>query len=143
MIRFEEVNADNKDLCLSLSVTIENNDYVDTVAYSLHEAELDAGFKPHIIFFDNTAIGFVSVYIHDPSYEVTNFFLDDKYQGKGYGKAAVMKMIEKLYTEHGARIISCPVHIEHRTALDFWSRLGFIRSQVIEGDYIFMRKELF
>lgn len=142
MFRFEEVGHKNYEVCMNLDVSIKNNDYVDSVSFSIQEAKLDRCFKPHIIYLDNTAVGFVSVYINPPSYEVINFFILDKYQGKGYGRESVLSLFVKLKKEHGARNISCPVHVDHEPALIFWNRMGFTRSQVIEDNYVFMRRML-
>ena len=84
-------------------------------------------------------VGFVSMSIADNNPQIINFMIDSRFQKRGYGTAAAKLCIEYLCKEFNASRISLPVNLENKTALKFWSSLGFDRSDNIENGYLYMR----
>lgn len=141
MIQLKKVTENNFKACLSLNSDLNNNDFVDSVSYSLSEAWLYyPNIKPFAIYNDEFLIGFVSIYVGDNNYQIINFFIDVSFQNKGYGTDALNYCIDYLKQTFSATRISVPVHINHTNAQKFWQKQGFIYSDVIEDNYVFMRK---
>lgn len=141
MIQLKKVTENNFKACLSLNAGLNNNDFVDSVSYSLSEAWLYyPNIKPFAIYNDEFLIGFVSIYVGDNNYQIINFFIDVSFQNKGYGTDALNYCIDYLKQTFSATRISVPVHINHTNAQKFWQKQGFICSDVIEDNYVFMRK---
>ena len=79
------------------------------------------------------------MYIGNNNPQIINFLIDSRFQKRGYGTAAAKLCIEYLCKEYHASRISLPVHLENKTALKFWSHLGFEPSDNIENGYLYMR----
>lgn len=143
MIELRTINEENYRECLALKASVENENFVDTVAYSLAEAWVYyQDTKPFGIYKNDELIGFVSMYVGEENYQIINFLIDDAYQGKGLGTEAGKVCISFLKKEYNANRISAPVELENVVAQKFWKKLGFESSDSIEDGYVFMRLEL-
>lgn len=142
-MELRRITEDNYEACLELKATVENQDFVDPVVYSLAEA---------FVFYDNSEVfaiyqeeqlvGFVSMYTGEGRPQIINFLIDDSFQNRGYGTAAAKLCIDYLRENYNANIISAPVQVEHNAAQNFWKKLGFSLSDTVENGYIFMRLKL-
>lgn len=140
MIELRAISEDNFRECLLLRASVENEDFVDPVTYSLAEAWVYyQDTRPFAIYSDDTIVGFVSMYEGEDNYQIINFLIDDAFQRKGYGSKAVKLCIEYLQREFSACRISAPVKMEHIAAQEFWIKQGFCLSDTIEDGYVFMR----
>ena len=140
MIELRAISEDNFRECLLLRASVENEDFVDPVTYSLAEAWVYyQDTRPFAIYSDDTIVGFVSMYVGEDNYQIINFLIDDAFQRKGYGSKAVKLCIEYLQREFSACRISAPVKMEHIAAQEFWIKQGFCLSDTIEDGYVFMR----
>ena len=143
MIELRTINKDNYEKCLLLKANVENENFVDSVAYSLAEAWVFyEDTKPFAIHDNDTLIGFVSMYVGEENYQIINFLIDDAFQKKGLGTAAAKACIRFLQNEYNARKISVPVETGHIVAQNFWGKLGFEFSNSVENGYVFMRLNL-
>ena len=140
MVELRTINEDNYVECLNLHATAIDEDFVDSVAYSLAEAWVFyEESRPFAIYADHVMVGFVSMSISDNNPQIINFMIDGRFQKRGYGTAAAKLCIEYLCKEYHASRISLPVHLENKTALKFWSSLGFEPSDNIENGNLYMR----
>ena len=140
MVELRIINEDNYVECLNLHATAIDEDFVDSVAYSLAEAWVFyEESRPFAIYADHVMVGFVSMSISDNNPQIINFMIDGRFQKRGYGTAAAMLCIEYLCKEYNASRISLPVNLENKTALKFWSSLGFEPSDNIENGNLYMR----
>lgn len=143
MIELRTINEDNFQKCLSLKASVENENFVDSVAYSLAEAWVYyEDTKPFAIYEDDEMIGFVSMYVGEENYQIINFLIDDAFQKKGLGTKAAKACICFLKNEYNASRVSVPVEQENIVAQKFWAKLGFEFSNNIEEGYVFMRLHL-
>ena len=140
MVELKTINEDNYEERLNLHATAIDEGFVDAVAWSLAEAwVLYDGARPFAIYADNVMVGYVLMYIGNNNPQIINFMIGSRFQKRGYGTVAAKLCIEYLCKEYNARRISLPVDLENRTALKFWSSLGFERSDDIEKGYLYMR----
>lgn len=140
MLELKVINEENFLECLDLKSGVAKEEFVDSVLYSLAEAWLHGeSFQPRAIYYGESLIGFVSIYIGDDHYQIINFLIDEAVQGQGFGKKAAQLCIDYLKIEYGAKQISAPVHKNHYLAKQFWGSLGFQNSDVVENGYVFMR----
>ena len=143
MIELRTINEDNFEQCFSLKASVENENFVDSVTYSLAEAWVFyKDTRPFAIYDDDTLIGFVSMYVGEENYQIINFLIDDAFQKKGLGTEAAKTCIRFLKYEYGAKRISAPVELKNTAAQRFWRKLGFDFSDNVEDGYIFMRLTL-
>ena len=140
LIELREINEDNYQQCCGLKATVENESFVDSVAYSLAEAWVFyKDTKPFAIYDSDKMIGFVSMYVGERNYQIVNFLIDDVYRHKGLGTKAAKVCIRYLQREYNADRVSVPVDLENKLAQNFWKKLGFIFSDNVEEGYVFMR----
>lgn len=140
MIELRDITENNFTECLRLKASVDNENFVDTVTYSLAEAWLYyKETETFAIYNEETVIGFVSMYVGEDSYQITNFLIDDLYQKRGFGTEAAKSCIDFLKNKYNATRISVPVEIRNTTAHKFWGKLGFSHSDSIEDGYVFMR----
>lgn len=140
MIELRTINEGNYQQCLNLKTSVENESFVDSVAYSLAEAWVFYNdTKPFAIYDNDKMIGFVSMYVGEKNYQIINFLIDDALQHQGFGTKAAKACICYLQNEYNADRVSAPVYLENTVAQKFWGKLGFVFSDSIEDGYVFMR----
>jgi len=82
-------------------------------------------------------VGFVMV--HDtgdgPGYVLWRLLIDERYQGRGYGSAAVAQVVEHVRTRPGARALKVGARRGQGSPRPFYASLGFVPTgEVIDGD---------
>ena len=94
MIELRAISEDSFRECLLLRASVENEDFVDPVTYSLAEAWVYyQDTRPFAIHSDDTIVGFVSMYVGEDHYPIINFLIDDAFQRQGHGSKAVQLCI--------------------------------------------------
>lgn len=82
-------------------------------------------------------IGFV-LYDYDealPGWSMSRFMIGAQFQGKGYGKQAVLDFLEYFKTQHSAKEIYISVSLDNIVARKLYSSIGFV--EVKETEYTF------
>ena len=74
-------------------------------------------------------------------YILVRLMIDDRFQGHGYGRAA-LDAIVALVRERGLATIRLSVVHENEQALDFYRRNGFTETGEIHGGEIVMERQL-
>lgn len=143
LVELRPIHPDNYRQCLGLTASVENENFVDPVAYSLAEAWVFyEDSRPFAIYDGEQMVGFVSMYIGEGNPQIINFLIADGFRNKGLGTQAAKICIRYLQTEYHAHRISVPVYRENLAAQRFWEKIGFIASDHMEDGYIFMRLSL-
>ena len=101
---------------------------------------------PFGIFHEGTMVGYVMViYDHDEeTYNLWHMMIDKKYQGKGYGRAAVALCLDYIRTKpfgsSGVVLLSC--HKENGRAMGIYEQYGFAATGECDDDEIMMKLTL-
>lgn len=75
-----------------------------------------------------------------PFYRLMGFVIDKRYCSLGVGGYVLEKVIENCYSEFGVRPIALGCHRDNHRAADFYTRHGFRKTDVMEGDdYYYLR----
>ncbi|MBR5636260.1 MAG: GNAT family N-acetyltransferase [Pseudobutyrivibrio sp.] len=96
--------------------------------------------QPFGIYDDDMMVGYVMViYDYDiPEYDIWHMMIDEKYQGRGYGKAALEEILSYISTKPFGD--SCRVTLtcneENKVALTLYKNLGFEETGVVYDDEI-------
>ena len=100
--------------------------------------------KAFVIYADETPVGMAMYYdIEDPEgYDFSQFFIDSRYQGNGYGKEAARQVLEMMRADGKFdKVWLC--YIEgNEAARKMYEGLGFKDTGEADGDEIIMVKEL-
>ncbi len=98
MVRLEAVNEENWRI--PLSVAENQKAYVANGAVMLARAFAyrNSRSEAFVIFSDDTPVGMVMYYDCEPleAYDFSQLFIDERYQGRGYGRAAVQLVLERM-----------------------------------------------
>ena len=75
-----------------------------------------------------------------PFYRLMGFVIDNRCRSLGIGGYVLEKVIDNCYSEFGVRPIALGCHKDNHKAADFYTRHGFRKTDVMEGnDYYYLR----
>jgi len=141
MIQLKKINKDNYRECLSLKVKEDQSKFVAPNTISLAQAYVfyeDA--LPYAIYNDEVMVGFIMLSYDkkDNSYDIWRFMIDEKYQGKGYGKAAIISAIELIKENKDCHEISLSYVPGNTCAEEIYKKVGFKPTGEVDGIEIVM-----
>lgn len=135
-VHLRPVTLDNLRQCLALQVAGEQAGIVASNATSLAEAQVNPALVP-LAIYDMAARGWE----HDPPAPMVGFamyelaagvgfilrlMIDQSYQGKGYGRAAVIEMIRRLRLHPEVEMIATSHRRDNDRAAALYRGLGFV-----------------
>lgn len=138
-----EINDTNRAECVALSVSAEQARYISSNADSLKEAEaLPEIARPFAVCIDGRPVGFAmfafDLINDDPDrYWLWRFMIDEGFQGKGCGSAALEVIID-YFRENGADEITLSTKESNTAALGLYHKFGFKEN----GEEIVLKKPL-
>lgn len=97
-ISLREITIENFEQCLSVSVAESQKHFVSPPVKSLATLKVFPFFTPLAIYREEEIVGFV-MFGFNPlkaRYWIVNLIIDEKFQGRGFGKAAMKKLIEGM-----------------------------------------------
>ncbi len=139
-VELRPITVDNWEECVSLRVKDDQRAMVASNAYSLAQAAYEPFWLPRAIYAGDTMVGFCMCNLEPHAWEETSEYwivrlmVDAKHQGKGYGRAAMEKMIAEFNA-----LPDCPeVWISHEPGNEverLYLSLGFEHTgRVIDGE---------
>lgn len=145
-VRLHPIDRDNWRECVGLSVSEAQQNFVAPNLRSLADAQFNAQLFPHAIYHQGQMVGFVmyGYQFFEPNHYalwyVMRLMVDQAHQGKGYGRAGLQGVIDKLKAENpevdGLVISYVP---ENVGAARLYASLGFLDEGTTIGDEILAR----
>src|SRR5262245_7417413 len=92
------ITKDNWEEAADLMVREDQTDYVAANVWSIAESKFFEALQPMGIYDDETMVGFL-MYGRDPQdrqYWLYRFMIDQRYQHRGFGRAALTRLIDLL-----------------------------------------------
>lgn len=129
-IELLEINEENREECLALKAAPSQAEFIASNEKSLRQAEEAAGVaRPYAIYADGEMIGFTMfAFDHEEKpgqkYWLWRFMIDEKFQGKGYGRYALREIL-KYFREHGADTMTLSTKASNTRALSLYHQFGF------------------
>ena len=151
MIELKKITFDNFDECIKLETTEEQKSFVATNIRSLAQAYValtnnDCIPMPFAIYHNDIMVGFIMLSyakadetVDEDAYWVWRLMIDKSYQGKGYGKGAMIKALEFINTfPHGkASSVYLSYELENEVGKALYESLGFVETgKIEEGEMI-------
>ena len=131
LVELKKIDKDKIDEVLELKVSAEQSDFVQTTSYSLAKAWAfrNTAF-PFAIYAHDTIVGFIMLGYYElkDQYTVWQFLIDERYQHKGYGKAALGLGIQFLKESFNASEVYLGVKFQNIIAKKLYSSFGFIET---------------
>ena len=148
-IKLAPIDDTNREAVLALSVR-EDQPFVAPNDVSLRqaaetEAEAPGVARPFAIYADDTLVGFC-MFAFDPEdedeedrYYLWRFMIDQRYQDKGCGQAALDEII-RYFRDNGADRLYLSTEPENERGLHVYHKAGFRETGVIDdGEAVMMR----
>lgn len=142
-MEFRQVNEDNFKECVGLSVR-DDQPFVATNIKSLAQAAINPEAVPRAIYADGTMVGFLMYIVDRGSGELYlwRFMIDQRYQGKGYGTAALGLLERMARAEPGIVRIKLSTEPSNSNGIKVYSSVGFMDTGILEDDEEVFIKEL-
>ena len=144
-IYLKEIDENNLLECALLTTNKEGKNYifeefVASNAFSIAQSKVQKGWIVKAIYDDDLMIGFAMYgycYEYD-FYEICRFMIDHKYQGKGYGRRALVKIIEEMKENEECKDIYISFDPKNNIARSLYESLGFKDTgKVLEEELLF------
>ena len=139
MIRLTEVTEDNWLEAAGLSVKDSQKNYVAPVTGILARGYVyrDCNARIYVIEKDGTIVGvsLVREFTDEPlGYDLQQFMIDQRYQGKGYGSEALGLILNELRKEGHYDHVEVCVKKDDSAAIRLYEKNGFVDSGYIDED---------
>ena len=129
-VKLKDVTEDNWRAVIDLKLDPEQEDLVASNLYSIAESRFDSDARPRAIYAAGRVVGFL---MYDPGRPgaksraalIYRFMIDRKYQGEGYGRAALGKAIEEIRAIPNVRKIAISYMPDNAIARRFYASFGF------------------
>jgi diamine N-acetyltransferase len=134
MLHLKTITKDSWLEAISLRVREDQKNYVASNAVSLAQLNFLENFHAKGIYLGDEMIGFTLYGIDEDDHEywIYRMMIDEKHQGKGYGKEAVKLVIEDIRNIKDERHLTITLSYEptNEHAKRVYEKMGF---QEIEG----------
>lgn len=131
-INFRNVDKDNFDEAIQMEVNPSQKGFMEGNLISIAECSFEKDFRAKVIYDDQTPVGFALYYLVEEEGDIPYVFLhrfmvDKKYQGKGYGKAALLACVD-LFKEEFPQIKAVELmhYPDNRIGESLYEKTGFV-----------------
>lgn len=127
-VSLRAITRENWYQCTQLQLRPDQQNFVSPVAFSLAQSKFEPERVPLAIYDDDTLVGFVMYNdqpLRDGSYRISRVLIDQQYQGRGYGRQAVLQVIERMRHLSQCKEILIEYSPENTVAAHLYTDLGF------------------
>lgn len=126
-VTLREITMENFRECIGLSIAEEQKGFVATNVYSLAEAKADGVSNPLAIYAGEQMVGFIMYDFERKENRgyITRLMVDYRFQGNGYGRAAIIQVIDRLKAIPACREIYTSFVPANTVAARLYASLGF------------------
>lgn len=140
-VYLKPITADIREQCLELKPREDQKRFVAPNIDSLKKAEEEPSSKPYAIYSDDIMIGFAlfdeEPYPEDGYFWIVRLMVDEKYQGKGYGKAGLAAILQKQKENPSCTKIRISHVPDNTVANQLYKAFGFQETgEVIGGETV-------
>ncbi|ENN88880.1 spermine/spermidine acetyltransferase [Rhizobium freirei PRF 81] len=138
-VTLERVTREDYQPVLSLRPHDHQTSYVASNEESLEEAEENPACVPLIIRVEGEPVGFAMYALDedDGNYWIYRLMIDGRFQGRGYGRAALIQIVSLLAEIPECLRVVLGVHPENEKARRLYEHVGFrLTDDVINGELV-------
>ncbi|MGN7386010.1 GNAT family N-acetyltransferase [Sporosarcina sp. SAFN-015] len=142
MLHLETITKDNWFKAISLRVREDQVNFVASNAVSLAQLNFLENFHAKGIYLGEEMIGFALYGIDEDDHEywIYRMMIDQKHQGKGYGKEAIQLVINDILAnkEERHQTITLSYEPENEHAKRIYEKIGFteVDGFIISGEQV-------
>lgn len=140
-VRLEPVTPQNFKECINLKVGDAQNTFVASNLMSIAQSKIYPTVNPMAVYNGEEMVGFVMFGLDedDGKYYLVRLMIDERHQGKGYGRAATLEVIEKMREIDDCREFYLSFVPENKPAEALYLSIGFEPTGEIHEGEIVMR----
>lgn len=144
-IYLKDIDNENWEQCVFLTTNKEDKhfvceEFVAGNAFSIAQSKIEKGWITKAIYYENIMIGFTMYgFCHEDNfYEICRFMIDHKYQGRGYGKIALGKVIEEMKNFEDCNEIFLSFDPQNQIAKKLYESFNFKdKCRIIDGELLY------
>lgn len=144
-INIRTIDENNWEECANLEVEESQKSFIASNLHALAESKFLAGMEVLGIYKGNTMVGFAA-YVLDEEGDMNLYKLmvDKKYQGKGYGKEALNKVMDIVKKAAVNKEVWLSIHPKNTAAKNLYLNYGFkvTLTGLEEEDEIFLKYDI-
>ena len=143
-IELKPLDEFNTEDCIMLRVSDDQAQYIDTNEKSIAAAKEHPDVaRPFVIYADDTPVGF-TMFAFEPDYEdpddrywLWRFMIDEKSQGRGFGREALIQIIA-YFKNNGATNMRLSTKESNVNAIHLYESFGFKRNgDMVDEETVF------
>lgn len=134
-VTLRPITRENYRHCIRLKVAEGQANFVAPNVFSLAQFAYEPHILPLAIYEEETMVGFVMAQQapnQDPF--IWRLMIDAEHQGKGYGKAGIQQMVERLKAIPGCQRIGISYLPDNEKARQLYLALGFVETGEMDED---------
>ena len=140
-IHFKDIDYTNENVVRNIKLKSEQEKFIENVDECLKEASIYSQWKPVAIYYKEVVVGFAMYGSFGPNKDtwIDRIIIDEKYQGKGYGRIAMTKLIDIVSKKYEVDTIYLSIVEENILAYNLYKSIGFeyINEKDANGELIF------
>lgn len=141
-VRVSPFLPEDRNAVIALSVRPEQDGFVATNEASLDEAARHSFCTPLVIRAGDEIVGF-AMYALDPddgNYWIYRLMIDQRFQGRGYARSALARILSLMSSLDGCERILLGVRPDNERAIALYLDAGFVATgEEIDGERVFLR----
>ena len=139
MIKLTNVTEDNWMEVAALSVKEHQKQYLAPAIGILARGYVYRNCNARVLVIENddtiVGVALVREFTDEPlGYDLQQFMIDRKYQGRGYGSSALRSILDLLRREAHFDHVEVCVKKEDAEAIHLYEKLGFVDSGYVDGE---------
>lgn len=127
MIHFRDIDDTNEWRVKEVKLKPEQETFIESVEECLEEASMYSEWQPIAIYNEDEVIEFAMYGSFGPNKHtwIDRIIIDEKQQGKGFGRIAMKKLIPIVAEKYGVDVIYLSIVEENRVAYHLYTSIGF------------------
>ena len=140
-VSLREITPENFKECIDLKVADEQRNFVAPNVTSIAWSKVYPTANAFAVYNEDEMVGFVMYGFdtEDEHFYLGRLMIDERFQGKGYGRAATLEVIERLKQNEDCKEIYLSFVPENTGAEKLYKSIGFERTGELNGSEIVMR----
>jgi len=139
-VDLRDIDEGNFEECIDLGVR-EDQPFVAPNVYSIAESRVSPYWVIKAVYAEDVMVGFAMYTLDAPAGELylCRFMIDQRFQGKGYGRAALDHLRSIALETPGIRRMRLSTAPANADGIRFYERFGFVDTGAMEdGEEVFV-----
>jgi diamine N-acetyltransferase len=143
-ISLREITPENFRECINLKVAAHQEKFVAPNVMSIAQSKIYPTYNTFAVYAEDEIVGFVMFGLDtdENRYYLGRMMIDEKHQGKGYGRAAILEVIQRLKQVKTCREIYLSFVPDNTSAERLYKSVGFERTGEFNNGETMMRLDL-